>query len=48
VPNGQNAIAALAGSMNGTVYVQERPASFFDEDLAHFREFHILFVLANE
>jgi hypothetical protein len=48
VPNSQNAIAALAGGMNGTVYVQERQTSFFDEDAAHFGEFHILFVLSNE
>jgi hypothetical protein len=48
VPNSQNAIAALAGSMNGTVYVQERLTSFFDEDAAHFGEFHIFFVLSNE
>jgi hypothetical protein len=51
VPNSQNAIAALAGRMNRTVNVQERQTSFFDEDdedAAYFRDFDILFILANE
>src|SRR5260370_39935764 len=46
VPNSQNAIPVAGGApeLNRTVYVQERRTSLFDEDAAHFGEFHIPFV----
>src|ERR1700684_1531784 len=48
MPDGQNAIAPLASSMNGSVYVPERQTGLFDKDAPHFGEFHILLVRANE
>jgi hypothetical protein len=36
------------GSMDGSVYVPESQAGLFDEDAAHFGEFHVLLVRANE
>jgi hypothetical protein len=48
VPNGQNAIAPLASSLNGSAYVPERQTGLFDKDAAHFGEFDILLVRANE
>jgi hypothetical protein len=34
--------------MNGSVHVPERQTGLFDKDAAHFGEFHILLVRANE
>jgi hypothetical protein len=34
--------------LNGTVYVQERQTSLFDEGATHFGELHISLVRANE
>jgi hypothetical protein len=48
VPNGQNAIAPFASSMNGSVDVPERQTGLFDKDAAHFGEFHILLVRTDE
>src|SRR5690349_7980637 len=34
--------------MNGSVYVPERQSGLFDKDAAHFGEFYVLLVRANE
>jgi hypothetical protein len=48
VPDGQNAIAALASGPNGSVQMPERQTGLFNKNAAHFGEFHVLLVCANE